>query len=170
MTEPTSKAQKVTPEVLADSLVQVISNQFNVILVTRDQRQSSKVTKAAIMLLEQDIVNSTGDNFDQVKFKEITKTFFGDDEEIKLKPEMVAQTLALLYPEVPTRPQAAIKYLVDFYDSQTNSNQSQNDGQAVQAQGGDSKDNNYMANIIALTGQSPKTNSAEENLDALPTN
>lgn len=150
-----------TAESLATTLIQVMESNFDMRMFSREERQGTKVTKAAILMLQDDIMTSAGDKFNQGTFDNIVATIFGDNEEMKLEPVMVAQTMAQLFPAVPKKPQAAIKFLVNYYDQRMGETQEEE-----QVTGTTMNSDQYLQSVQALV----KGNNQEPeipNLDSL---
>ncbi len=113
----TQTTTKVTPEKLALAVIAAVDKKFSVTLDTKEQRIAKKVTYAAQEILRKDLLKLAGNNFSQKMWNKIFDTIFGEPNNLKYSPEMIAQTMAIIYPNIPNKPQAAVQFLIDYCDS-----------------------------------------------------
>ncbi len=120
--DDTSKTQaktetQATPEKLAKILIAIADQRFEVTLDNREQRISEKVGYAARQRLGEDLANLAGDDFNWEIWHKIFAKVFGEPTELKYSPEMIAQTMAMIYHDIPTEPLAGIQALIDYGES-----------------------------------------------------
>ena len=118
----TQATTKVTPEKLALAVSVAVDKKFSVTLDTKEQRIVKKVAYAAREILRKNILELAGNNFSQKMWDKIFDTIFGEPNNLKYSPEMMAQMMAIIYPDIPTKPQAAVQFLIDYCDSLTEHN------------------------------------------------
>ena len=108
---------KATPEKLANILIAIADQRFEVTLENREQRISEKVAYAARERLGEELANLAGDDFNWEIWHKIFAKIFGEPTNLKYSPEMIAQTMAMIYHDIPTEPLAGIQALIDYSES-----------------------------------------------------
>lgn len=103
-----------TPEKLANILIAIADKRFEVTLENREQRISAKVAYAARQRLGEDLASLAGDDFNWEIWHKIFAKIFGELTDLKYSPEMIAQTMAMIYHDIPTDPKTGIQALVDY--------------------------------------------------------
>ena len=107
---------KVTPEKLAHTLIAAAEKKFGVTLDTREQRISKKVGYATRERLGKNLLGLAKDDFSWDTWNKIFAKIFGEPTDLKYSPEIVAQAMAIIYHDVPTKPEAAVQALIDYND------------------------------------------------------
>ena len=112
----TRTSTNVTPQKLADTLIAAAQKKFGVKLDTREERIGKKVGYATRERLGKNLLGLAKDDFSWDTWNKIFAKIFGEPTALKYSPEDVALSMAIIYHDVPTEPEAAVQALIDYND------------------------------------------------------
>jgi hypothetical protein len=101
---------------LTAQLPQAIAKYFTVALRDRDQRQSTKVGYAAREILGNDLsamLKKQGKTLDWTRFNKFFAHVFGEPEDLKYSPRVIAALMAQFFDRFSLDPDVAIEQLVE---------------------------------------------------------